>query len=159
MNEAEESESPSASDVGNRPLVAPPYAFTVSDRHGPTCHMERMSFEAFSEGKQCSELITWLPCHFFSGEDFNLYPHGQALCDEALSLLASDNGMSRNGMPAQVDSTLAKQAMRVGRERLEVLVSGEESDQARIASEANAIDLHDWLAACFDGKLSRVYFD
>ncbi len=76
----------------------------------------------------------------------------------ALYIMAVDNGISRNSKLPDIDETLAKQACRVG-EDMDNFVSADCCTVTRIAVMKCAIDFHDWLNRCFDGDLSKEYFN
>ena len=76
----------------------------------------------------------------------------------ALHIMALDNDMSRNSKLPDIDETLAKQACRVG-DDMDNFVSGDCCTTTRLAVMKCAIDFHDWLNRCFDGDLSKEYFE
>jgi hypothetical protein len=85
------------------------------------------------------------------------YETGVEWASLALSLMASDNNMSRTSKRPDIDATLAKQACRIG-DDMEDFIQGDCCTQTRLAVMRCAIDFHEWLERCFDGDLSREYF-
>lgn len=90
------------------------------------------------------------------------HKRGIHLAATALSLMASDNSMSRTSKLPDIDATMAKQVIRVAQRydtALEDFVQGDCCSVTRLSITCSAVDFHEWLCRVFDGDLSHEYFE
>ena len=88
------------------------------------------------------------------------YLAGIEAANKALTFMAADNGMSRTNNAPDIDSTLAAQALRVLKAGdMEKFVQHDCCTVTRLEMIHSARDFSEWLTRCFDGDLSKLYFN
>ena len=105
-----------------------------------------------------AEIVAWIQAANRSDE----HKRGIEWADLALALMANDNDMSRTTKRADIDETMARQAARVGThciDNMDEFITGPCCSATRIAVMCSAVDFHDWLNRCFNGDLSKEYFE